>query len=146
MEFSIEQHKELIRRMNTAIKKVPTFEQLKLYFSEAVNLSMEHPDAKDMYLWCSGYAKKWLENIMPKQTDPVLLNKYASLYWDTLKFESPYLFDSYMRYLEKNRDYEEKFYEPRRKSFLRLGIVQAMQSLEDDELDLLTLSLPPGTG
>ena len=55
-------------------------------------------------------------------------------------------FDSYMLYVEKNRDAEEMFYLPRRKQFLKLNIVPSMQELLDDELDILSLSQPPGTG
>ena len=55
-------------------------------------------------------------------------------------------FDSYMLYVEKNRDAEEMFYLPRRKQFLKLSIVPSMQELLDDELDILSLSQPPGTG
>lgn len=55
-------------------------------------------------------------------------------------------FDSYMLYVEKNRDAEEMFYLPRRKQFMKLDIVPSMQELLDDELDILSLSQPPGTG
>jgi predicted phage terminase large subunit-like protein len=55
-------------------------------------------------------------------------------------------FDSYCIYLEKEREPKERFYMPRRACLRRLGIPQAFQRLIDDELDLLTISLPPGTG
>ena len=55
-------------------------------------------------------------------------------------------FDAYMLYNEKNRDPEEMFYLPRRDAFYKLGIIQAMQRLIDDELDILSISMPPGTG
>ena len=55
-------------------------------------------------------------------------------------------FDAYMLYVEKNREPEEMFYLPRRRQLLKLGLVQALQSLLDDELDILSVSMPPGTG
>lgn len=55
-------------------------------------------------------------------------------------------FDAYMLYVEKNREPEEMFYLPRRKLLLRLGLIQKMQSLLDDEIDVLSISMPPGTG
>lgn len=55
-------------------------------------------------------------------------------------------FDAYMLYVEKNREPEEMFYLPRRRLFLRLGIIQKMQALLDDEADILSVSMPPGTG
>lgn len=62
----------------------------------------------------------------------------------TLLFEAPYLFDSYMQYLEINRKPQERFYLPRRK---RLKVVvDAIQELVDDELDELFISMPPRVG
>lgn len=67
-------------------------------------------------------------------------------YYEILYLESHYLFDSYMLYLEKNRQYERKFYEPRRKCLLKTGVVDALQDLADDKLDILSISMPPSTG
>ncbi len=53
-------------------------------------------------------------------------------------------FDAYMLYVEKNRDPEEQYYLPRRRQIYWL--VQKMQRLLDDELDILSISMPPGTG
>ena len=55
-------------------------------------------------------------------------------------------FDSYMLYVEKNRDPEEQFYLPRRGQLLRTGVIQTMQKLIDDELDIVSVSMPPGVG
>ena len=54
--------------------------------------------------------------------------------------------DSYLIYLEKNRPYKDKFYEPKREQLLKLGIIQALQDMLDDKLDILSISMPPGTG
>lgn len=53
-------------------------------------------------------------------------------------------FDSYMQYIELARDAKKKFWIPRRKQLL--PVCEAIQELIDDELDILTVSLPPGTG
>ena len=53
-------------------------------------------------------------------------------------------FDSYLIALEWNRKPEQRFYLPRRK-VLKVA-VDAIQSLENDELDELFLSQPPRTG
>ena len=55
-----------------------------------------------------------------------------------------YDFDSYLLYVEWNRDPEKKFYPPRRKVLKQ--VVDALQELADDKLDLLAISLPPGCG
>jgi predicted phage terminase large subunit-like protein len=72
--------------------------------------------------------------------------KYGAIYDKTLLWESPFLFDSYLLYLEKNREESERFYLPKREQFIKLGIIQALQDLEDDKLDLLAISMPPGIG
>lgn len=54
--------------------------------------------------------------------------------------------DSYLIYLERKRPYAEKFYLPKRKCFMKINLIQSMQDLVDDKLDLLSVSLPPGTG
>ena len=66
-------------------------------------------------------------------------------YYSVLKLESNDLFDSYLLYLEKNRDEEERFYLPKRVQLNKHGLIQAMQDLEDDKLDILSISMPPGT-
>lgn len=66
-------------------------------------------------------------------------------YYDILKDEAPYLFHSYLLYLEKNREESERFYSPKMEQLNKHGLIQAMQDLEDDKLDLLSISMPPGT-
>lgn len=66
------------------------------------------------------------------------------LYWQYLLMAAPYDFDSFCRYIEKDREPTKKFYEPRRKQLFQLAT--ALQRLEDNELDLLVISMPPGTG
>lgn len=67
------------------------------------------------------------------------------LYWNVLKLEAPYLFHSYLLYLEKDREEKEKFYAPKMEQLNKHGLIQAMQDLEDDKLDILSISMPPGT-
>lgn len=67
-------------------------------------------------------------------------------YYECVRNEAPYLFNSYLNYLERNRQEKDKFYKPRRKCFRKIGIIEALQALEDDKLDVLSLSMPPGTG
>ena len=67
-------------------------------------------------------------------------------YYECVRCEAPYLFNSYLNYLERNRQESDKFYKPRRRCFRKMGIIDALQALEDDKLDVLSLSMPPGTG
>lgn len=72
--------------------------------------------------------------------------KYYDLYNKALLFlaQENKDFDSYLLYVEKNRDPEDRYYQPRRNKIYWL--VQKMQRLIDDELDILSISMPPGTG
>ena len=54
--------------------------------------------------------------------------------------------DSGFRYLEKKREPKERFYMPRRKQFLKMGLTQALQGMIDDLYDILLISLIPGGG
>lgn len=72
--------------------------------------------------------------------------KYYDLYNKALLFlaQEHKDFDSYLLYVEKNRDPEDRYYQPRRNKIYWL--VQKMQRLIDDGLDILSISMPPGTG
>jgi hypothetical protein len=54
--------------------------------------------------------------------------------------------DSSFQYLEKKREPKERFYMPRRKQFLKIGLTQALQGMIDDRYDILCVSLVPGAG
>ena len=70
-----------------------------------------------------------------------------NMFWEILLFEARNMdLDSYLLYLEKNRETKDRFYLPKRKCFLKIGLVQALQDMLDDKLDILSISLPPGTG
>jgi len=76
----------------------------------------------------------------------VFLQEGQPIFWDILKMEARNRqFDSYCMYLEKNREPKEKFYQPRRQVLRKHGVIQAFQQLIDDELDILGVSMPPGT-
>lgn len=67
-----------------------------------------------------------------------------SLHKKVLYTAAPFDFESYLLYVEWEREPKKKFYIPRRK--VLQPIVQAMQDMIDDKIDLLTISMPPGTG
>lgn len=76
-----------------------------------------------------------------------LIRESADTIWNLRLFEAQNRqLDSYLLYLEKNREPKDKFYQPKRMQFLKLGLIQALQDMLDDKLDLLTISMPPGTG
>lgn len=72
------------------------------------------------------------------------LKEIFALHKKVLLAAAPEHFESYLLYVEWNREPEKKFYPPRRKVLKQ--VVDALQDLEDDKLDLLAISLPPGSG
>ena len=94
-----------------------------------------------------GYLKKLsdtIEETMPKLDDIEILQKLFGLHKKVLLGAAPYDFESYILYIEWDREPDKKFYQPRRKVLRQ--VVNALQELADDKLDLLAVSLPPGVG
>ncbi len=83
----------------------------------------------------------WLETQSQKNKQSYdILEKYYNL----LLYEAPYILDSYILYIEKNRPKKERFYEPRRKTLKK--VVDKLQELEDGKLDELFIHMPPRIG
>lgn len=113
---------------------------------------------KDLYYMCIETMKtdrdlgiKYLKifssfigDMILKTDDIDILKELYRQHRRVLLAAAPYDFDSYLLYLEWEREPAKKFYVPRRK--VLLPIVKAMQDMVDDKLDLLTISMPPGTG
>ena len=58
-------------------------------------------------------------------------DKWRGLYWDTIKAEAGYFFESFLYYMERKRPYEKRFYEPRKKTLH--VVVEDLQELEDSK-------------
>lgn len=54
-------------------------------------------------------------------------------YYEMLKLETPYVFESFMLHMEKKRYYKERFYQPRENPLRQ--VAQLVQDLYDDKLD-----------
>lgn len=95
-------------------------------------------------------AEKWRysETLKRNCTERIIQNKSqdaSSLFKAVLLLEAQGLrLDSYMQYIELQREPEKRFWIPRRKQLE--PVCRAMQNLVDGELDILSISLPPGTG
>ena len=87
---------------------------------------------------CAEKSKKF------KSDRPEHAEQYRQLYKKTLLMAAQVDFDSYLQYLEWNREPQKRFYLPRRKQLRE--VVAALQDLADDKLDLLAISMPPGVG
>lgn len=106
----------------------------------------DYGNRKEVFDISNNLKKKCIYIFTHPNGDEDLSKRAFDTVWDLRLFEARNRqLDSYLLYLEKNRDPKEKFYQPKRKHFYRMGIIPALQQMLDDELDILTISLPPGT-
>lgn len=126
------------RRIINAIKKKPvSCETLSDLFDMARAVYDEDNSELSYCLKITEYVKK----VIPCLPNSNSLN---ALYWKVLLWEAPNRFESFLLYMEKNRSYKKKFYEPRMNP---LSIVaQDLQDLEDGKYDFYGLSMPPRVG
>lgn len=121
-------------------------------FQDAYNVTREILTDGVLYTQASILKKALKISVKVREYIAIVMREGANVDYDLLadlsvKFlllESPYLFDSFMQYVEKDRPVAERFYIPRRKK-LKV-IVDALQEIIDDELDELFISLPPRVG
>lgn len=85
-----------------------------------------------------------IEKRMPTLRDESEIRRLFALHKKVLLAAAPHDFDSYLLYVEWNREPDKKFYPPRRKVLKQ--VAEAMQDLAERKIRLLTISLPPGTG
>ena len=115
------------------IKQLPqTEETLKDLFDLAMQCD-EREKRIDTTRWIRKEARRFLTN----EAYDLVMKTYL------LEAQSG-VFDSYLIYLEKNREPEKRFYLPRRSVLLPL--VEDLQDLFDGEIDFLGVSLPPRVG
>ena len=133
-------------------------ELLEKIFGEIKRDPYELDTYKDLYYMCIETMKTdrelgveylrrfsaFIEENIVEFDDESDLKEIYRLHRRVLLAAAPYDFDSYLLYLEWEREPYKKFYVPRRKVLKPL--VQAMQDMIDDKIDLLTISMPPGTG
>jgi predicted phage terminase large subunit-like protein len=148
--------KNTIKSYENYIEKHGIDEDVIKAYSQAVQVAFLENDV-DYALCLSKRAKEIIELFVLQLTGGTIfdLDEYCNknnasyemleVWYEILLSEAPYLFDSYLLYLEKNREESEKFYAPKREQLNRHGLIQAMQDLEDDKLDILSISMPPGT-
>lgn len=65
-------------------------------------------------------------------------------YRRSLFLDSVVDFDSYLLYVEQNRDPAKRFYQPRRRQLIK--VVNLLQGMADDKYDVVGISLSPGVG
>lgn len=104
----------------------------------------DNPDDKDYCFKYTKYIKDCSSSLAARLTFDNEKEQYRNLYWKTMLFESPYIFESFMFYMEKNRPPEERFYEPRINPLRR--VANGIQDLADDKLDEIFINCPSRVG
>ena len=98
---------------------------------------------KEYYKKYSDYIKEIA--LKEVNDDKKRAKKWRQLYWDVVKLESFWFFESYLIYMEHKRPFEKQFYLPRAKTLKT--IVDDLQKLEfDKHQKMYTLSLPARVG
>ena len=116
--------------------------QLLLNYIETYPTMEDGSDKVWLLKWTDYIKRSCVYAMMQKQS-----GNFGGIYWSVLKIEAQHRqLDSYMLFLERKRQAGTRFYEPRRKILVKFGVIQALQDLLDDKLDILALSMPPGTG
>ena len=135
--------RQLLEKISEKIKKADFSYQAyeDLYFMCKEAMKEDVPLGVEYLKWLSGECEK---AILSPTLSEEELRKVFQLHKRVLLGAAPYDFDSYLLYVEWNREPKRKFYPPRRKILRQ--VVDALQELADDKLDLLAVSLPPGTG
>ena len=137
----LEEYKSDMRKLKTLLGRGVDYRTVAAILAQSQYILKDYPDERK---YCFAYSKA-VKDIALRQYAETLKPEWDEMYWQAMLWEAPELFESYLIYLERKRDEPERFYLPKREQLNKHGLIQAMQDLEDDKLDLLSISMPPGT-
>lgn len=139
----LEEYKSEMKNLGIVLEKKGDYRTFSAVLSQVQYILRDFPEERKYCFYWTDKLKKFSTKKLIEKKDIV----WRDAYWNVVLYEAQNkLLDSYFLYVERHRDPERKFYAPRRKKFLEFGITQAMQDLLDDKIDLLTISMPPGSG
>ena len=138
----LEEYKSDMRKLKTLLERGVDYRTVAAVLAQAQYILKDYPEERK---YCFAYSKA-VKDIALRQYAETLKPEWDEMYWNSLLFEAPEIFESYMMYTERDREPKERFYLPRKKCFDKIGIVPAMQDLEDGIYYILCLSLVPGSG
>lgn len=134
----------LVRDCENYIKQNGIDSNVITAYYETCRIASQSGDVK-LFKKCTSNAKKMLQRACTNEFGVNIWNveqlvqergsSYGLLdnYYEILKLESPYVFESFMLYMEKKRYYKERFYQPRENPLRQ--VAQLIQDLYDDKLD-----------
>ena len=140
--MSVSYRNEIQKVINHIKTHNPQYDSLKDLLDLCIWQLKDNPNDKDYCFKYSKYIKDCAMQLHINTAD----ERFGELYWKTVLFESPYLFESFIYYMEKKRNPSKKFYEPRKKT-LHI-VVQDLQDLEDrkNKNKFYGLSMPSRVG
>lgn len=95
---------------------------------------------RDYWLKVSAFCKKYAAEYHKKTLD----GRFGEFYDEILRWEAKQWFESYLLYMEKDRQPSKKFYEPRMGSLRQ--VVMDFQAFADGKFNFYGLSMPPRVG
>lgn len=132
----------LLRKIEEVIRSKP--EEMQAYEDMYyICLEVKKTDVKTAVKYLKRLSSL-IEKTIKSSNDDAKVTKLYFLHKKVLLAAAFYDFESYLLYVEFNRSPSKKFYVPRRR--IMKPIVNDLQDIADDKLDLLTISMPPGTG
>ena len=133
--------KQLLEKILEKIKKTPKMEVFNdLYYMCLETKKTDIPLATKYLMLLSDECERAIASgVMDSK-----IKELFALHKKVLLAGAEHSFHLFLLYIEWNREPQKKFYPPRRKVLKQ--VVDALQELEDDKLDLLAISLPPGSG
>ncbi len=150
--------KEKIQGYENYIAKNGIDETVMRAYVQACNVADQMKE-EDRVFKITKRAKEIIQSFCKQKTGGTIwdLEKYAfahntryqliDLYYEPVLIEARRkIFDSYMQYIEKNREPQERFYMPKKKCFEKMGLIDALQGMIDDKYDILCISGVPGFG
>lgn len=113
-------------------------------YCDMVNEGVKYEDIRNRAVQFGKKLAGKLEKSIPKTRSLERMRGLYELHERVLRILAPFDFDSYCLYIEWDRNPASKFYAPRRKQLKPLA--ESLQDLYDGNLELLCISMPPGTG
>lgn len=151
--------KETVQSYENYIEKNGIDESVIDAYIEAAGVAINTEKDIQYGLQLTKRSKGFVERFCMKKTGGTIweLEKYAfenKVEYDLIdKYYKPTLYeaqnkivDSYFQYIEKKREPKDRFYMPRRKQLVKIGLIDALQGMIDDKYDILCVSLVPGAG
>lgn len=151
--------KETVQSYENYIEKIGIDESVIDAYIEAAGVAINTEKDIRYGLQLTKRSKGIVERFCMKKTGGTIwkLEKYAfenKVEYDLIdKYYKPTLYeaqnkivDSYFQYIERKREPKDRFYMPRRKQLVKIGLIDALQGMIDDKYDILCVSLVPGAG